>query len=139
MEFMAQVRRWLYTAWAHNYWEQLRINRAVTRRRFNLAQDDAPIPPGATVDSNKPTTTINHNAGGLLKGLLLGASLLAGGTAGGVALLGGGKPVQTPVPTPVVTPAVPATPTRPADHWDAVYEVQQPDGTWKEVRREHLK
>jgi len=99
--------------------------------------------PGGTVSN---TTTNNTKAGGWgwLFGPILGAGLLA---AGGSAALTMAKPTPTPAApmvssSPTTTPTTSAT-SSPASpqaerHWDAITEELQPDGTWKQIRREHL-
>jgi hypothetical protein len=88
-------------------------------KALDIPQDDMHI------NANK-TTTINHNGGGM--GKFFGGALVAAVLAGWIGLSGylltrGGD--------------APAAPTQQA--WDAVYEKQNPDGTWSEFKRERLK
>ena len=79
-------------------------------------------------DMNITATTHNTKQGINALGLL-GATALPTVVLGGLALYlaSQGQPTK-----PVVQPAESAK-------YDAVYERQQPDGTWKEIKREHLK
>lgn len=149
-----RARAWLFDIFAHDYGEKMRINRALYRKKMGLEQDDIPYP-GALKDSNNETVTNNFNyyGGGILKGMLIAAAMgtgLGGAALGAYQLLKGAAPAN-----PAVAPANPSQgssgpPTAkegppgkdgkdsPVQAWDAIYEEQQPDGTWKQVRRERL-
>lgn len=121
---LMQARSWMWSIFAHNHAEQLRIQREVQRKQLGLESQDYPYP-GAVQGSNNPTTI--HVSGGWLKGALLGAALLSGGAAAGTAWL-----KQAPPPG--------ESNGSPADQaYDAVYEQQQPDGSWRQIKRERLK
>ena len=83
-------------------------------------------------DMNITATTHNTKQGINALGLL-GATALPTVVLGGLALYlasqGQGQPPSKPVTPPAAESA----------KYDAVYERQQPDGTWKEIKREHLK
>jgi len=131
---MSRARSWLLDIFAHNHAEQLRINREVQRQKLGVTQQDYPYP-GAIQGSGNPTTI--NQGGGWLKGAILGAVLLAGGGAAALGLKALTPPATPSVPAPVSPPAVtPAAPKAPG--WDAIYEVQQPDGTWKQTKRERI-
>jgi hypothetical protein len=128
--------------------QQTALTRAATAKANGLDPNIYGLPmPGSTV-----TNTTTNTGGGLLKGALLSAGMLASGAA---ATVGGQKLVAPPTvnvpaivatapatlfppaPTaPVATSPAPVAPATPA--WDAIYEEQQPDGTWKQIKREHL-
>lgn len=129
-----RARSWLADIFAHNHAEQLRIQREVQRKTLGIQQQDYPYP-GAVTSSNNPTTVYNTGAG-YVKGALLASALLMGGGAATIGLMQGRTP-SAPAVGPVV-PATPMSPTKGQD-FDAVYEEQQPDGSWKEIRRDHLK
>lgn len=117
---------WALVAHGHN--QQQALERAAQAQALGLdaAKYGAPFP-GAQVNM----TTTHNTTGGWLKGALLGASLLAAGVGAGLVANGALKPTA-PAATPAVEPAA-------IDGWDAIYEEQQPDGSWKQIRREHLK
>lgn len=52
-------------------------------------------------------------------------------------------PQQQPAPAPPAKaeqpPAPPPGPCPPARDWDAIYEEKQPDGSWKQIKRERLR
>ena len=87
----------------------------------NVTQTQAPPANG----SSKPKA----NGSGWLKGALVGAGLLAGGTGAGLGINAFLKPVPAAVTSPAAT----------LQAWDAVTLEQQADGTWKEINRERLK
>ena len=140
MQSLAGIKTWLYQIFTHNYAEQLRIGRAVQRKKFGLEQDDNPYP-GAVKDSGNSSSTVVSNGTGNLKGTILGATLLGLGILG--TALGLPRTVQSPTspsPTPITTekpvnpqPPVPPvlSPTSPPEqHYEAWYEQQNPDGSW---------
>ena len=128
MDAIARARGWLVDLFAHNYAGQLRIAREVQRKNMGLQQVDMPYP-GSSQDASQ--TTINQTGNGWLKGAVVGAALLGGGTAAGIGAM------QSLQKTPAVVAPMP--PVDPRTAYDAIYEQQQPDGTWVEVRRERLK
>lgn len=138
MNALDRARGWLFDVFTHNYAEQLRIHRAVQRKRLGVDhQEDTPYP-GAVAGSHNPTVTIHNTGGGLMKGVLLSAALLTGGSAAGL----GAARLLTPRPAAAVAGEV-AAPAPPAgaakdQAYDAIYEVRQPDGTWRQVKRERL-
>ena len=95
---------------------------------------DMPVEDDMQVSANKTYNVSNSNSGnGWLKGAIVGAGLLAGGATAGLGLHSYLKPAA-PQST---LPAAPST--QPAQGWDALTEELQPDGTWKTIRRDHLK
>lgn len=102
-------------------------------KALDIADDDM------QVNANQTHT---HNGVGA-KGLALAA--LAAGMPG--ALLAGAlmlkpSPAQSkadPPPAKAEQQPAPAAPAAKAREWDALIEEQQPDGTWKLIRRERLK
>lgn len=131
---------------AHNLNQQQAMQRAAQAQAQGLSPEEyGTVFPGSTVTTTNNTTTNNGN-GGWLKGALVSAAMLAGGGTGAAVLM------STRTPEPAVSPAqaTPATPTKPPapkvitlpgkdQQYDAIYEVQQPDGSWKQVKRERLK
>ena len=100
--------------------------------------------PGAHITN----TTTTNTGGGILKGALIAALMAVGGGAATWGLLSGGPAVKAPVEHEAkLKPFVPQPPTKTTPSpspsspslYDAVYEEQQPDGTWKEIKRERLK
>lgn len=98
--------------------------------------------PGSTV--NTTNTTTNNTGGGLVKGMILAATLATAAAGGGV---GVGRMLTAP---PAPAPAAPAAAQAEApakvvtvpgrdQQYDAIYEVRQPDGTWRQVKRERLR
>lgn len=129
---IARAKSWLFDVTAHNHAEGLRTRRAVERKALGVDVTDLPYP-GAVAGSGN---SVINNAAGFLKPAILGAALLAGGAAGtlGLTALTG---LTQPPSAPQLTP--PPVLRDPAKAYDAIYEQQQPDGTWKELKREHLK
>ena len=83
-------------------------------------------------DDGMNITATTHNTKQGINALgLLGATALPTVVLGGLALYlaSQGQPPGKPVMPPAAESA----------KYDAVYERQQPDGTWKEIKREHLK
>lgn len=119
------VRDWMRQAFAWDFTEKQRIQRAAmaTGLGMNPEQYARPFP-----GSNTTVTNYHQSGGGNAGKILTTAALVAAGLGGGW-MIG-----NTMRPT---TPA--ATLTVPAEELEAVYEEQQPDGSWKEVRRESLK
>jgi hypothetical protein len=156
-----KARAWLFELFVHAQNENSRINRAAAAKGFGLDPERySSLYPGSQVTINNPASngqvavpaapgsvTVGSNGGSnFVQGALLAAAMLAGGALTTLAVTGGLKgttsapaaPVTTPAPSPVSpTPALPVVPTKP-NAYDAVYERQQPDGTWKEYKREHL-
>ena len=84
-------------------------------------------------DDYDASTTVTPPPGNMLAIVLLvlgGLGLLGGTIAGAAWLLS--RPASTPAATAAATPV-------PATAYDAVTEQLQPDGTWKEIGRQHLK
>lgn len=114
----------------------------------NLARQAAhkalDIPTEDDTRINAPKT-INHNGVSPKAAMIVAAlaAILGGGTFVGLNQLTApttaAKAPSAP-PSPATTPAkvIPATPATPPPGWDAIYEVQQPDGSWKQTKREHL-
>jgi hypothetical protein len=108
---MVRAKGWLFDLFAHNHAEQMRIQRQVTRNKLGVEQVDLPYPGAMTGN----TVSVHHHY----------------------------QPASATAPPATATPAVlppapvastPAAPPR----YEAVYEEQQPDGSWKEIRREPL-
>jgi hypothetical protein len=118
---------WFAPLWIHNHNQQTAAIRAAAAKAQGLDPNVYGVPlPGSNV-----TSTVNQSARGFLPGAIVTALALAGGGAGALGLREGlGR-----IPPAVAQPAQPA----PAQAWDAVTEEQQPDGSWKQIRREHLK
>ena len=95
-----------------------KLARRMAHKALDIPADDMNI---------TTTTTTGVGARGLI-GTALAAGLPAAVLAGLLLL------PKAPAP---IAPAVPGAPTSQA--WDAITEQQQPDGTWKEVKRERLK
>lgn len=124
-----------------NYNQQSAMQREVMAKSQGLAPEKySQVYPGSTVTN---TTTNNNTAGGLLKGALLSAAMLATGGAGVAGLAVALRPsekekIEVATPTPSTpAPISPATPK--VRHYDAITEELQPDGTWKQIKRERLK
>lgn len=111
-------------ALVHGWNQQQALQRAQAAVATGLdpRQYGSPLP-GSTV-----TTVTNNSGGGIVKGLLLGAATLAagGGTAG--ALFSSLRP--TPPAAAIVAPAKNTV----QQLLDAVYERQEPDGSWRPLR-----
>lgn len=133
---------------AHNLNQQQAMQRAVQAQAQGL--DPAAygtVYPGSTVTTTHNTTTTNNTGSGILKGALLSTALLTAGTVGGgLGLLHlnskpagqeGAVVTPAPVPPPQVREKVITVPGATQD-WDAVYEELQPDGTWRQIKRERL-
>jgi hypothetical protein len=128
---------------AHKFNQEDALSRAARAQALGLPPEvvatlGTPYP-GATV--NTTTNTSSQQAGGVLRTALAGALLFAGGA--GVAL--GLAKYLSPAPAAVQPLAPRQQPAPAAPAWDAVYEQQieppspqHPDGTWKQLRREHL-
>lgn len=114
------------------YNQQQAMQRAVMARAQGLDPEKyGAVYPGSTVTN----TTTNHNSGnGILKGALLSAAMLATGGAGTFGVV----KMLTPTAA-VVSPATKEPPAGKANHYDAITEELQPDGTWKQIKRERLK
>lgn len=101
----------------------------------HLPKPDAPAAPVPSLVSPVPA--------GISKGIaaaLAGLALVAGGgaTLGLMSLLKPTVPVPVVAPAPSPTPVQTSVPATAASAFDAVTEEQQPDGTWKEIKRERL-
>jgi hypothetical protein len=132
---------------AHNMNQNTAMERAAVASAQGLDPKAYATPfPGETSNATTTTTTttINNNgSSGMLKGSILAATLLTLGGAGAYSLNNMRKPEEKP---PIVSPQTDAKPAETVkvkplgdQEYDAVYEVQQPDGSWKEVKRERLK
>ncbi len=119
---------------AHNHNQQQAMQRAVQAKAQGLDPEVyGTVFPGSVVTTN--TTNNNNTGSGYLKGSLLTAALLAAGGTGSYLI---SKPVADVKQVAPVTPVVSNTKTKTTEY-DAVYEELQPDGTWKQVKRERLK
>jgi hypothetical protein len=99
---------------------------AMTRAAAAKAQGLDPALYGTPLPGSNVTTTTNHSGMGWLPATVLTlGSLLAGGVTASALMR--------------TTPSPPANSVPAAKSWIGVYEQQQPDGTWKEVKRENLK
>ena len=97
-------------------------------KALDLAPDD-----DMKIEANRTTNGVGGKA-------VVGAALAAGLPAAALAgLLLTRQPAPAPPEPAASTIARPAVPVPRAQDWDAVYEVQLPDGTWKETKRERLK
>ena len=113
----------LYGKWQAGEDKKSKLAYKVAGKALDIADDD--------VNINAPRNTTVSGIGA--KGLVGAVAATALGTSVlGAALLWNRLPA-----TPVAPPAAPVT--APEQQWDAVYEEQQPDGSWKTIRREKLK
>ena len=127
--------RALQAVLAHGYNQQQAMQRAVQAKAQGLDPTQyGSVLPGSTITTN--TTNNTDNGTGIVKGSLLTAALLAAGGGGAYLLSTPVVPKQDPPAR--IEKADPVVITKDAAY-DAVYEVKQPDGTWKQVKRERLK
>lgn len=111
----------------HNQNQAAAMTRAAAAQGLGLDPATFGTPfPGSTI------TTTNNQTAGWLKGALLGAGLLAGGSAAG---LGAAKALTQPAAVQTTPQPIPSAP---GQAWDAITEEQQPDGSWKQIKRERL-
>lgn len=118
----------LYGRYQKHQDAQNKLALQVAHKALDEPQDDMNI--------KADRTTITNGIGPLgLIGTTLASGLLGASGVGAAALLFGllGRPSVAPMPPPQTIPI-----TRPAREYDVIYEELQPDGTWKEVRREPL-
>lgn len=122
----------------HERNQQGALHRAMQAKHMGVESPEqyAATFPGSTVTTNNTTT--HNSGGGWLKGSLLSAALLTAGGGAALGLRGNAEP-RTGGEAPPAATAPPATPPARGKEWDALYEVQQPDGSWKQVKRERLK
>ena len=133
--------RTLLTSWgAPLFVDNHNKNLAMLRANAAKAQGLDPAMYGVPLPGSNVTTNVTN--GGWIKGLVLGASLLAGG---GLLAMNTLKPVPavTTPPSTQTAPAIQPPTTQKApdpEAWDAIYEQQDPKtGEWKQIRRERLK
>ena len=111
------------------YNQQQAMQRAVVARAQGLDPEVyGAVYPGSTVTTN---TTTHNSSSGLIKGALLSAAMLSAGGAGVFGV------VKTLTPAEVTLPTI--TPKTKQIDYDAIYEELQPDGTWKQIKRERLR
>ncbi len=134
MQAFERARGWLADVFVHHHAERLKTNRAIERKAMGVTDvTDLPYPGAVSGSAN---TTTNNSSGGWLKGALLASLLLAGGGAAGL----GVSALTTASSAPTVTPATPPAASSPAGKkYQAIYEQQQPDGSWKTIKTEPLK
>lgn len=162
----AQARGWLYELFAYHTGEQQRMARAAAAKGLGMNPVEFGRPYPSAVSNTTNTTNTNLQpapapastasttgngapgpdksapapSSGLLPKLAIGGALLAGLGGGGLGLatlLKPAPPATAATSSPAIPPApVPSQPANPA--WDAIFEQQQPDGTWKQLRRQHL-
>lgn len=118
----------------HGANQQQALQRAVQARAQGLPPEQYGTPlPGTT--HNTYHVTESSESGGWVKGAILTALLLGASGMGAWVLVRG-----TQAPQPSQAPAPPAVPPAAREGaWDALYEEQQPDGSWKLLKRERLK
>jgi len=123
MSLKETVRDWLRQSFAWDFSEKQRIQRAAmaTGLGMNPEQYARPFPGSNT------TVTNYHQSGGNGTKILTTLALLTAGLGGGW-LIGNSLRPETAV-----------APVTASEELEAVYEEQQPDGSWKEVKRESLK
>jgi hypothetical protein len=128
---MNKLANWFAPLLTHHLNESAAMNRAAVAKEMGLDPEAyGSTYPGATISPT--TTTITHQASGVLKGIVLGAALLgSGGVLSGLALTSLFKP---PGPPNVAPGAHAAVPMSAGAQWE-ILEQQQPDGTWKEIGR----
>jgi hypothetical protein len=129
---MNKLANWFAPLLTHHLNQSAAMNRAVVAKEMGLdPQAYASTYPGATISPT--TTTITHQAGGVLRGIVLGAAILgSGGLLSGLALSSLLKPSASPTSIAPGTPVAP--PPNGGSQWE-ILEQQQPDGTWKEIGR----
>jgi hypothetical protein len=128
---MNKLANWFAPLLTHHLNQSAAMNRAAVAMEMGLAPEAyGSTYPGATISPT--TTTITHQASGMLKGIVLGAAILgSGGLLSGLALTSLFKP---PAP-PNIAPGVQfAAPPNAGSQWE-ILKQQQPDGTWKEIGR----
>ena len=119
----------LQTLLVHGHNQQQALQRAVQAQAQGLDPVAYGTPfPGANVTT---TTTTNNSGGGFVKGAVLAAVLTAAGGAATWGLSQGALPALPAGKLPVVKEGK-------APSYDAIYEEQQPDGTWVQTKRERL-
>ncbi len=144
---MRQVREWLGQQWTWHAGQTLQLQRAAVAKGYGLRPEDyvSPMPGSSTTVSitapqaaaEAPAPAPPAGMGSWVKAALLGGALLATGAAGTTALVVGLRPgtaVVAPAPSTVPTTAA----TGKTGAWDAITEEQQPDGSWKTIKRERL-
>ena len=126
----------MWTLLVHERNQQQAMQRAAQAQAQGLDPGTFGVPfPGGVVT----TTTTNNTGISPIKAALVSAALLAGGAGGTLGLIGALSPSKPVVTTPAPAPATPApTVKAPAQAWDAITEEQLPDGSWREIKREHL-
>lgn len=124
---MNKLANWFAPLLTHHLNESAAMNRAAVAKQMGLDPEAyGSTYPGATISPT--TTTITHQASGVLRGIVLGAAILgSGGLLSGLALTNLFKP---PVPPNVA----PGAPMNGGSQWE-ILEQQQLDGTWKEIGR----
>jgi hypothetical protein len=112
------------------YGQYQKVRDAQQRLAMSAAHKALDMSEDMNVTSNK---TVNGLGAKAIIGILLAAGIPAG-IVGGAYLARPSEAKLHEVPG-VVAPSAPAERTA----YDAVYEQQNPDGSWKEVKRERLK
>lgn len=100
-------------------------------KALDIAPDD-----DVKIEANKVSNGIGAKG---VVGAALAAGLPSAALAAILLLRSGQTPPSIPPPTPAVAPAEPKSVPEPRQDWDAIYEERQPDGTWKQIKRERLK
>lgn len=120
---------------------QGKLHRKAAHKALDIADDDMHI-------SAPRTNTINHHGTGplALAGIALAAALPTAALATLFLLRTPTPAVPPPIgPPPLVAPSVPAGPppapvaTQPGLAWEEITEEQQPDGSWKIIKRQPFK
>jgi hypothetical protein len=126
-----EAKRRLFAIFAHNHNEVTRMARAAQAKQLGLPPSEFATPYPGTQQS----VVTNNTGGGLVKGAVLSAVLLAGGAGAGLGVRQATSPAAVQ-DNPAATQPAPAAKQQ---AYDAVWQELQPDGTWKEVRRQRLK
>ena len=117
------LKKQLYGRYQEAEDKRQKLGLKVAHKALDIPEDDMQI------NANKTTNGVG--AKGLI-GVALAAGLPAAGLATAIMLKGPETNAAVPTPTvPIHTPA--------DKSFDAIYEEQQPDGSWKITKRERLK